>query len=139
MNSPLNAALASTILDDRIRDAERQRLARRLHARAGADQYPRVTVRLAGERDEAAVRRLEELDRKQLPREPMLVAEVAGRVLAARTLATRHAVADPFLPTSGLVELLDLRSVQLRQEPGGRVRGCRVGRFVRAVTSPIRS
>jgi hypothetical protein len=140
MNPHLNADMASTILDERIQNAERAQRASVSREEQERDHYPRVTVRLAGDGDVAAIRRLEELEGRHLPQEPTLVAEVEGRVLAARSLLTRKAVADPFSPTEALVELLDLRSLHLRHGNGHRVGGAvRVGRFFRAVTAPIRS
>jgi hypothetical protein len=138
MNPALTAYVASTVLDERIHDAEQARLSD--HAgHEEKDHYARVTVRLARDGDWSSIRRLEQLEGRRLPNEPTLVAEVDGRVLAARTLTARQAVADPFRPTGSLVELLDLRSLHLRNGNGHRVRSFGVGRIVRAMTAPIRS
>jgi hypothetical protein len=140
MNSALNAYLATTLLEDRIHDAERDRLARAAEQRR--DGYTSVTVRLSRPSDERAIRRLEQLEGRHLPAEPTLVAEAEGRILAVRSVRTRDIVADPFRPTAELVELLDLRSIQLRDELDGRGVARSTGgvrRFVRAVTEPLRS
>jgi hypothetical protein len=138
MNPALNAAMASTLMDDRIRDAARQRQTRPLRRREDGEQYTCVTVRVATGRDHDAIKRLEDLEGRRLPDEPALVAEVEGTILAARTLMTRIAVADPFRPTGQLAEMLDLRSVQLRKN-GHAVRSARARRFVRALAAPLRS
>jgi hypothetical protein len=65
-----------------------------------------VTLRLAGEEDEAAVARLAQLDSRSVPAPPLLVAERAGRIDAAVSLSAGDAVADPFRRTAELVELL---------------------------------
>jgi hypothetical protein len=116
MNPALNAYLASTLVADRVRAAEQQRRAREAREEREPGDYVSVVVRLAGPGDRAAIRRLEQLEGRRLPPEPALVAEAAGRVLAARSLATRALVADPWRPTAELVELLDLRSLHLRGE-----------------------
>jgi hypothetical protein len=139
MNSALNAAMASTIIDERIRDAERERRSRTPRLMEDGEPYACVTVRIATGHDHRALRRLEEIDGRRLPSEPTLVAEVEGRIMAARTLDTRVAVADPFRPTKQLAEMLDLRSLQLRQQNGHRVRGARFARFVRTLTTSARS
>jgi hypothetical protein len=139
MNSSLNAALASTIIEDRIQSAERERRTRKPLPQADAEPFSCVTVRLANGRDDSALRRLEDLEGRQLPYEPTLVAEVEGQILAARTLVTRSAVADPFRPTQQLTEMLDLRSLQLRQQNGHPVRNARLGRLARTLTPSIRS
>jgi hypothetical protein len=142
MNSALNRHLATTILDDRIHAAERDRLASAAQAEEEHDLYASVTVRLSRASDQDAIRRLEQLEGRCLPDEPALVAEAEGRVLAVRSVGKRETLADPFRPTAQLVELLDLRSVQLRDELGGGNlvgAGGQMRRFVRAVTEPLRS
>jgi hypothetical protein len=62
----------------------------------------------------AAVRRLAELDEAPPPPAgPVLLAERAGRPIAARPLAGSETVADPFEPTADAVALLELRARQL--------------------------
>jgi hypothetical protein len=140
MNSALNHDLATTILDDRIRAADRDRRAGAAEGAPEHDPYPSVTVRLSRPDDHDAIRRLAELEGRRLPPEPALVAEACGRVLAARSLSTRELVADPWRPTEELVELLDLRSLHLRGELERRSRlsRFRIMRLVRAL-APSRS
>ena len=73
-----------------------------------------VTLRLAREDDRRALRRLAELDSSTFPRAPVLVADVGGDLLAAVSTADGVTVADPFAPTADLVDLLRMRSLQLR-------------------------
>jgi hypothetical protein len=79
-----------------------------------------VTIRLAGTHEAAALARLAELDSATTPIAPALVAEVAGEVLAAISLADGVLVANPFRRTADVVELLRARERQLRA--GGRRR-----------------
>jgi hypothetical protein len=65
-----------------------------------------VTVRAATREDADTVERIAGLDSVHLPPGPMLVAEVDHEVRAALSLTDQTVVADPFHPTSGLVELL---------------------------------
>jgi hypothetical protein len=65
-----------------------------------------VTLRLAGDDDEAAIARLAQLDSRPVPPAPLLVAERAGRIDAAVSLSAGDVLADPFRRTAELVELL---------------------------------
>ena len=65
-----------------------------------------LVLRHATASDQSALRELAELDSTHLPAGPFLVAEVEGRPVAALSLADGMAMADPFLPTAELVELL---------------------------------
>ena len=78
-----------------------------------------VTIRLAGTWEGAALAQLAELDSATTPPEPVLVAELAGEVLAAISLTDGTLVANPFRYTADVVELLRARERQLR---GGRRR-----------------
>src|SRR5688572_11860384 len=74
-----------------------------------------VLIRPAAPRDEALIARLAALDeRPQLPRGERLIGELEGRVVAALDVRSGRAVADPFVPTSKIVELLGLRASQVR-------------------------
>ena len=74
-----------------------------------------LTLRYADGADSAALDRLAQLDSAHAPRGVVLVAEVAGDVLAAVSIDDpRVVVADPFRPTGELVTLLAERARQLR-------------------------
>ena len=62
--------------------------------------------------DDAELGRLAALDSARPPAGPALVAEENGAIVAALCLSTGRAVADPFVPSLHLVELL-------RQHAGG--------------------
>jgi hypothetical protein len=113
----------------RGRSTRRARLGRRLRReRTDLAATPAleaaVTIRLARRADEPALRRLAELDSRRVPDGEVLVAVLGDELVAARSLDGAGSIADPFLPTSGLVALLDVRAEQLRQvaeRPAGRV------------------
>jgi hypothetical protein len=76
---------------------------------------PDITLRYGFPDDAEAIARLSILDSAELPRQPTLLAEVAGELHAAISLADGRVVADPFHPTAMLVDLLRTRAEQLRR------------------------
>jgi hypothetical protein len=76
-----------------------------------------LSLRLARPEDDAALERLAALDCAPVPQAPVLVAFEDGEPRAARSLATGAVVADPFVPSAHLVELLSLRAVTLGAAP----------------------
>jgi hypothetical protein len=113
MNSELNGHLADSRIADWRRDADRFR---RSHSEAAepAEQQAPVTVRYAQPADTAAIAHIASLDGRPAPSGRTLVAEVDGRVLAARSVESGASIADPFRPTAHLTELLELRAAHLR-------------------------
>jgi hypothetical protein len=87
----------------------------RARRRAGADAGAPVLIRRAGERDVRAIARLAALDERELPPGELLIAEVRGRPVAAVEVRSGATIADPFVPTAGIVELLGLRAAQVRR------------------------
>jgi len=77
-----------------------------------------VTIRLAGAEDESAIARVADRDSRSSPPTPRLLAERDGTVVAAISLRTGELVADPFVRTAELVELLrcHLAGVRLADE-----------------------
>jgi hypothetical protein len=69
-----------------------------------------VVMRAARGSDGVALARLAALDSKRAPRGEVIVAEVDGAIQAALQLDDGATFADPFKPTAGLVELLELRA-----------------------------
>ena len=67
-------------------------------------------IRLAGDADEEALRRLAELDSAQPLEHPILVGQVGGRIAAAIDLDSRRAIADPFQHTALLLSHLRMRA-----------------------------
>ena len=81
-----------------------------------------VTVRLASPRDTRDLDRLAQLDSTRPPIGPTLIAEVDGELLAALPLRGGSPVATPFRRTAEIVGLLELRALQLIDEPHPRRR-----------------
>jgi hypothetical protein len=73
-----------------------------------------ITIRRARPADGPALRRLAALADRRVPDGDVLVAEVDGEVVAASSTRSDVVVADPFAVTLDLVELLGLRTQQLR-------------------------
>lgn len=76
-----------------------------------------IVVRMLGDDDRAALRRLAERDSAGTPQGNLLGAEADGELIAVMSLGDGTLVADPFRATASAVELLRLRAHQLR---GGR-------------------
>lgn len=130
---------------ERARDIQHETAPRRLvrllgKRRQAATPSLRVevalTIRYAFPDDEASLRRLAVLDSAFLPAAPMLVAEVDGELRAALSLSTGEAIADPFHPSTSLLELLRARAEQLTGEDRGR--GRQRGRILPQLTPGIR-
>ena len=72
-------------------------------------------IRIATAEDEAALRRLADIDSQDpLTPGPLLVGEVDGKPQAAVSLADGRAVANPFVPTAHLLAHLRMRAGALR-------------------------
>ena len=75
-----------------------------------------VVIRPAAPADDDAIARLAALeDRPGLPGGQRLIGELGGHIVAALDIGSGRAVADPFVPTSAVVELLGLRAAQVRR------------------------
>lgn len=85
-----------------------------------------LTVRRAGTDDERAVNELAQLDSQRALAGDVLIAELAGRAVAALDLASGRVAADPFLRTADAVNVLRMRGAQLRGE-GVRAARARAG------------
>jgi hypothetical protein len=99
-------------------DAERRRLAYPDGDGRGAVADPSRTlvIRVAHPADIPILDRISQLDGRHPPvGSQLLVAEVDGEVLAALPLSGGEPIADPFQPTSELIEMLRLRAGQLRE------------------------
>ncbi len=90
-----------------------------------------VTLRFAVFDDAPDLLRLAQLDSAEPLSDPIVVAEVSGRMTAAVSLLDDRVIADPFVLTSGTVELLRARGRQLSGT--GRRWGRRRGRGLRAL------
>jgi hypothetical protein len=100
--------------------------------RGAQDPIAAVTLRYAVFDDAPDLLRLAQLDSAEPLMDPILVAEVAGRLTAALSLSEDRVIADPFVLTAPTVELLRARARQLTWT--GRRWGLgRRGRGVRAL------
>lgn len=107
--------------------ADQRRVAaehRRSHESLGAVEMRRAS----GPADERAVGRLAQLDEMTPPRGDVLLAEVDGRLVAALPLEGGPAIADPFVPTQEIIELLALRAASLDGSVHSRLRARRLRR-----------
>jgi hypothetical protein len=101
----------------RTRSTRSTGIARRVRRRrAPADTGgAEVVIRSAAPADEAEIDRLSKLDDHALPHGECLIGELEGRVVAALDVGSGEAIADPFVATAALVELLGLRAAQVRR------------------------
>jgi hypothetical protein len=86
-----------------------------------APTFPRphgVLLRTATAEDDTGLIRLARLDGARPLVGPVLIAEENGAMVAALCLSTGRAVADPFVPSLRLIELLRHYEAR-RQVPGG--------------------
>jgi hypothetical protein len=79
-----------------------------------------ITIRFSTDADRNRVLELAELDGRAAPRGEALLAESGDGVVAAVGVSDGVAVADPFVPTRDVVELLRLRAEQERERALGR-------------------
>ena len=102
-----------------LRDAARARRARakaNMRAKAAIEPQIEIAIRDAVPADMPALTRLAELDSRPLPRGELLVVEAAGRIRAALSVDEQTIVADPFVATGELQDLLRLRADQLKRD-----------------------
>ena len=79
--------------------------------------YP-VTIRPAHPDDAPALWRLAALDSAAVPAGPLLLAEVGDELRAAVSMSSLAAIADPFVPTASIVQMLRDHIGQTRRQPG---------------------
>ena len=84
-------------------------------ANAAVAEAEPLLIRRASTDDEPELARLAALDERELPGGERLIALLAGRPVAAVEVGSGSTVADPFVPTSAIVELLGLRAAQVRR------------------------
>jgi len=88
---------------------------RATHRHYTGDRDAALLIRPASANDEPAIARLSALDERELPAGERLIGEIGGRIVAALEVCSGRAIADPFVATAGVVELLDLRAAQVRR------------------------
>ena len=86
------------------------------------DHRDEIRIRMLNPNDDATVERLAQLDSARAPGTPRLGAFGEGRLLAALSLRDGDVIADPFVRTAELRDLLEWRAAHLRNRPRGRLR-----------------
>ncbi|MGH2961399.1 MAG: hypothetical protein ACRDL3_04280 [Solirubrobacterales bacterium] len=76
-----------------------------------------ITLRRLNGGDDEALARLAQRDTRRVPIEPLVGAELDGRLVAAISIATDEVVADPFRPTAAIVDMLRVRAGELDSQP----------------------
>jgi hypothetical protein len=71
-------------------------------------------IRMAGDDDALALRRLAKLDSQAPLAGPVIVGEISGTPVAAVSLADDRAIADPFVPTAHLLIALHARATGMQ-------------------------
>jgi hypothetical protein len=126
----LDSYVAAAQLADRHAFARSSRAARKAAKAAKGTGAERLVLRRSSAEDAPALARLARLDSAPRPRGEMLVAEVEERIVAAVPFDGGRAIADPFVPTADIVELLQARAELLapsrRRAPRSRLRLPRV-------------
>src|SRR3954451_23109423 len=75
-----------------------------------------ISIRNARLEDFIGLRHIAAVDSASVPRGPLLVADVEGEVVAALSLASGEAIADPFRRTAEAVALMRMRANQLPRD-----------------------
>jgi hypothetical protein len=119
MTTTLTQPLSLARTDQLIREARESRLA---PSTPLEPLWSPVVIRLATAADQHALGRLAELDSKPTPAGTILIAELRGSPVAAVSLASGELIADPFVPTADITELLRLRARQLARSARSRSR-----------------
>jgi len=119
MNPFFSKEMAQQHIGDLRREARASRVPE-AYSELGDDDG--VTVRAATPRDCDALRLLAALESVGMPKGDLLVAEVAGEVVAALPLDGSPVLSDPFRRTRHLVAMLELRAQQLHGDEESRER-----------------
>ena len=82
-----------------------------------------LIIRIARASDGEALEQLARLDDQRPLTGDALVAEIDGRILAARSMQSGRTIADPFHRTADLVALLDVRAALVRRASTQMARG----------------
>jgi hypothetical protein len=120
MNPFLSSELAGEHIRDLLDEAGRAGRQRSERPSERNDRLAGLAIRRFAERDIDAIRRLAALDEQPVPTGGVLVAELAGELVAALPLDGGQVLADPFKRTTDIVELLRKRARQLHESSGTR-------------------
>jgi len=110
MTTALVQPLSQARTQQLIRDADDRRLALRTPLEP---LWSPLVIRLATAGDQEALKRLSELDSRPTPTGATLIAEHRGSLVAAVSLQDGEQIADPFIPTADITDLLRVRARQL--------------------------
>jgi len=102
--------------------AELLRASGRPRAHADSEPTAPLLIRLCRSTDDPALDALAALEGRATPSGRLVIAEVAGSIVAAVPLDGGAAIADPFVRTAHLLPLLAQRAAQVRQHEGPRRR-----------------
>ncbi len=94
--------------------------ARPTRALAAEPFWAPIVVRIATAGDRASLERLAALDSAERPAGPTLIGTLMQQPVAALSLSDGTVIADPFVDTRDIVELLRLRARQLGAPARGR-------------------
>jgi hypothetical protein len=111
-----NPEIMRVLANDRIEDLRRAARRPVLYSpkRPPVDTSD-VVLRLCRVTDDPQLERLAALEGRPMPFGRMVVADVRGRIVAAKPLGGGCTLADPFVRTEHILPLLELRAAQLRQ------------------------
>jgi hypothetical protein len=107
--------LSLNLLASRAQTRDLRRAAAAVREDRGEIPLSHVTLRHGSAADRDRLRQLADLDSAEPLAEPVLLAEVDGRLRAAVALDGSGAIADPFHRGTELIELLRVRAAQLAQ------------------------
>lgn len=96
-----------------------------------------ITIQMLNEKNAEELRAVAERDSRAIPAGRVLGARLDGRLVAARSVTSGHAVADPFVPTASVQRLLAERASQIRGDRSGGLRHL-LGRFGTQASSSSR-
>jgi hypothetical protein len=111
MNGQLTLLFARSSHQDLLGRAGHARLA--AAAAHGDTKVDPITVRIATDRDEPELSRLAALDSSERLHGSTLIGELERRPVAALSLSGGKVIADPFVATAEVVDLLRIRARQL--------------------------
>ena len=95
---------------------------------SAGDGHQEIVIGVVGPREGGELRRVAERDSAAIPTGCVLGGRVNDQLVAAASVTSGQMVADPFVPTAEIRELLSERAAQLR---GERILGRRLGRLRR--------
>ena len=109
----LDLELRRLMMEDRIATLRRSARPRKPVDQAVVES-PDIELRMCKPADDPAIERLAALSERPVPLGRLVVALVDGTLVAALPLSGAEVLRDPFVKTTHLVDLLEVRAQQLR-------------------------